>query len=281
MLHTILIAILITSATTSCSNQQLNYERRDKQSDKIVEPTMIVINGTSKSTLLESTLFLGYQGYSTHYIIDTDGSIYETLNTQPRLVKEINKKYLEQRARHIGHGYWKTDHLAITDINSHSIGLSFVNQDCDNTKTPHRFNVTLNQFNALTNICKQLKEAYSIEDKNIIGHHEITINKATKSLSPGSQFPWKLLAQENIGLYHNLTEEELCQTCNSSITSLQQSLLEWGYSVEVTEEEDEQTVQALLQAQTHHDPEHIDGYLQSCRIPRIIANLQAHHRAKK
>lgn len=296
MLHIMLIAILTLNSTTSYSEQLYNKERKDRQSGKIVEPSIIIVNYTTQATALESTLALSNGRASTHYIIDKDGTIYETLHREKKAVKIINKEYLKRQAWHAGHSYWKTDEQEITDVNSHSIGVLFVNEGAQPKHNPNVLtndptnktiwsDFTLQQCNAFIDLCSQLKKAYNIDDKNIVGHGEIAISPKTKSLGrgvgPGPKFSWKALAEEGIGLYHNLSEEELSQPCNNSIQDLQQALSAFGYSVQITEKEDEQTKHALLQAQIHHDSNNIDGDLQSCRIPRIITNLLAQHRAKK
>jgi len=296
MFHIILTTFFIINSFIVCSDKLYDNERKDRQTNQIVDPSIIIINYTTQPTFLESTLSLQMARASAHYIIDKNGSIYETLNTTPRSITSINTEYLKRRAWHAGHSYWKTDKQEINNGNSHSIGILFVNEgatpkDSPNviTNNPENttqfFAYTKQQLEAFVLLTQQLKTTYNIDDKDIIGHGEVAINSKTKSLGrkigPGPLFPWKQAAQQGIGLFHNLSKDELNAPCNITPQDMQELLQKWGYSIQITGLNDEQTQQAILQAQIHHDPQHIDGDCSSCRIYYILQNLLAQHIAQK
>ena len=273
-----------------------HLRREDRKTNEIVEPSLIVVNYTVQPTLEDSNASLQKARVSTHYMIDKDGTIYETMHETPKAITHIDKEYLQRRAWHAGHGYWNGDKQEITDINSHSIGILFVNQGAlpkdnpnvlttDTSNTTQWFDFTPEQQSAFVNICQQLKDAYQINDKDIVGHGEVAINPTTKSLGrkvgPGPRFPWKKSAEDGVGLFHNVKEYEFTEPCSGSINNVQELLQTYGYSVQVTGQEDEQTKQAILEFQIHHDPQHIDGDVKSCRIQHILVSLINQHVAKK
>ncbi|MDP3788748.1 MAG: N-acetylmuramoyl-L-alanine amidase [Candidatus Chromulinivorax sp.] len=273
-----------------------HLERIDRQSNEIVKPSMIVVNYTTQPALENAIVSFKKARASAHYMIDTDGTIYESMHETPQAITSIDTEYLKRRAWHAGHAYWNGDQQEISDVNSHAIGILFVNEGAlpkdnpnvytnDVSNTTQWFDFTPEQQASFVNICQQLKTTYNIADKDIVGHGEVAINPTTKSLGrkigPGPRFPWKQIAEQGVGLCHNVTEEELAQPCDNSVSDLQEDLHAWGYSVQETGQEDEQTKQAVAQLQIHHDSQHIDGDIQSCRVSHIIKNLLAQHYAQK
>lgn len=279
-----------------------NPERLDKTTQQIVEPSIIVINYSCYKDLDTCVFALKRMNVSTHYMIDIDGSVYETIDGNKNLIDLVNFsdenaiKYLKKRAFHAGHGYFKNArNEIINDMNSHSIGIMFVNQaatplDSPNVYTNQDSNPTQwyefshEQELACAALCNKLKTLYSIADKDIIGHGECAIDPMTKSLGrkvgPGPLFPWENIALLGVGLFHKLSEDELLQPCSITTLELQQELASWGYSVPVNNEEDSATHQAVVQAQIHHDQKNIDGDCRSCRLYYIMKNLHQQHRAK-
>ena len=58
------------------------------------------------------------------------------------------------------------------------------------------------QLLSLINICKVLVKKYKIKKKNVVGHSDIA---PLRKKDPGEKFPWKKLAQKNIGIWHDLS----------------------------------------------------------------------------
>ncbi len=299
-IQSLVLFVLLTTHYQIDAAQQITYEqndilccnpkRIDRTTQEIVEPCMIVLNYTCQPTALESAMSLRRGRASAHYMIDTDGTIYELLHNMPQTATTMDADYLRQRAWHAGHGYWKTERKEISDINSHSIGIVFVNQGANPKDNPdvlttnldnqtRWFEFTQEQQKACINLCRQLINHYHIDLKDIVGHGEVAINPTTKSLGrkigPGPRFPWQDLAEQGVSVHHYLTTEELNQPCNVEVIDLQRTLQRWGYSVQISQEEDAQTSQAVIQAQIHYDQTHIDGNCRSQRLYRIMQALLA------
>ncbi len=278
--------------------------RRDNIVGKIHEPSLVIINYSLKKTFEESFGSFQRNKLSIHYMIDTDGTVYETIGQTP--IKAgydttgniiINKDLIAKRAWHTGNGFWNGGHSTINDLNTHSIGILFVNQGANPKTNPdHRiknpnnttewFDFTQEQFRSFINLSQALKQEYPIDDKDFVGYGEVRFHPETKALSigvaPGPKFFWQQAAENNVGIYHTLTEEELSQPCTTTISDLQKALFAWGYSVSITNELDLQTQQALKQLQIHHDPLYYqEGQdYNVCRSAAIVQNLLAQHYKK-
>jgi len=290
-----LCSILSLQAEEKSVLKLYDTQRIDRISKTVVTPTMIVINYTQRDSLEISHLALKTNRISTHYIIDKNGSIYETLHDKPKKVTTIDTNYLQARAWHAGHSFWQTDKQEIFDGNSHSISIFFVTEGTNNIESNYNiiptdettiwYDFSPEQIEAFASLSQQLKAQYNIENKDIVSRSEIAINPATQSLTNkvgiGPKFPWEKAAEKGIGLYHNLSEKELNTPCNNKLKDLQESLAAWGYSIAITEKDDNQTRQAIIQAQIHHDQSHIDGNIKSCRISHIMKALLAQHHSQK
>ena len=116
---------------------------------------------------------------SSHFVITQYGKIY-------RLVRD------NQIAWHAGKSCWKK----YKNLNKNSIGIELVNKG-------HQFGYTnfkKKQLSSLIKICKILTKKYKIKKNNIIGHSDIS---PLRKMDPGEKFPWKHLAEKNIGIWHS------------------------------------------------------------------------------
>lgn len=146
--------------------------------------------------------FCGYMKQyktSAHYYIDEKGEI-------TRLVAKENKAY------HAGIGYWRGN----TNINDRSIGIELQSKSLGQTPYPEA------QIKSLIELSQTLIEKYKIIGQNIIGHADITPNKKP---DPGLWFPWKYLAQNQIGLYPQ-------SLSTPKETNIKKLLSEIGYNTE-------------------------------------------------
>ena len=119
---------------------------------------------------------------SAHYIIDLKGE----------LTKVVNE---DKRAWHAGMSSWREFK---TDINSHSIGIEIRNKTLGQT----RFNAK--QIQTLINLSQKIIKKYSIKPQNIVAHSDIAPDRKP---DPGHKFPWKKMAQNNIGLWYDLRKK--------------------------------------------------------------------------
>lgn len=117
---------------------------------------------------------------SAHYIIDEKGEI----------INLVDEKH---RAYHAGLSYWR----GVEDINSHSIGIEVSSLSLGQRKYKE------NQIETLISLSQNLINRYKIPAQNVLGHSDIA---PLRKPDPGVCFPWAILAQNNIGLWYNLTD---------------------------------------------------------------------------
>jgi N-acetylmuramoyl-L-alanine amidase len=113
---------------------------------------------------------------SCHYIIDTNGAIYN-------LVDE------KKRAWHAGESMWKRS----KDINSRSIGIEIVYPGEVLGKKYKK-----EQIKSLIKLSLSLKKKYKIFNQNILGHSDVAPDR---KIDPGIYFPWEALSKNSIGLW--------------------------------------------------------------------------------
>ena len=117
---------------------------------------------------------------SCHYFIKINGEI----------LRIVPDSYI---AWHAGTSSWKNDNF----LNSSSIGIEISNPGHDyNYK-----NFNKKQIKSIISLSKKLKKKYRIKKKNILGHSDIA---PLRKKDPGEKFPWKLLAKNNLCLWHNV-----------------------------------------------------------------------------
>ncbi len=122
-------------------------------------------------------------GVSCHYFIKTNGKVIQ-------IVPDL---YI---AWHAGISSWKKDKF----LNSNSIGIEISNPGHE-----HGYkNFSISQIKSVISLSKILKKKYKIKKENILGHSDIA---PLRKKDPGEKFPWKLLYQNKICLWHNLSEK--------------------------------------------------------------------------
>jgi len=132
---------------------------------------------------------------SSHYIIKKNGKIY-------RLVED------NRIAWHAGKSCWGK----YKNLNKSSIGIEIVNKG-------HKFGYTnfkKKQLFNLIKICKILIKKYRIKSQNIVGHSDIA---PLRKLDPGEKFQWEKLANNKIGIWHNLKKRNLIKFRKVKITN--------------------------------------------------------------
>lgn len=157
---------------------------------------------------------------SSHYLVDTDGTIY-------RLVDE------KKRAWHAGLGSWR----GIDKINDRSIGIEI--QNIGLTKDGKREPFPERQIEAVITLCKDIKERYGISNRDIIGHSD---SAPARKIDPGEMFPWHRLSDSGIGIW---TDKFVKPT-----KTVNEMLVQIGYDISDTDK-------AFLAFQMHFYPEGI------------------------
>ena len=143
----------------------------------IRRPVLIVLHFTNQHSAQESldTLRTRNSGgpVSSHYLIGSDGHIYQLVSDQ-------------LRAWHAGPGRWGT----ITDVNSASIGIELDNDGSTPFAQP--------QIASLLRLLGDLTDRLHIPRAQIVGHEDFAPGRKD---DPGPLFPWKQLADAGFGLW--------------------------------------------------------------------------------
>lgn len=112
---------------------------------------------------------------SVHYVIDTDGTVYQLIAD-------------EKRAWHAGISEWDGQ----TDINSRSIGIEF---QCAAIGEKSFAEFTTAQIETGLKLCKILSDKYHIKPRNIVGHSDVAPHR---KVDPGRTFPWERFYLEGL-----------------------------------------------------------------------------------
>ena len=136
---------------------------------------------------------------SSHYVIKKNGEI---LNLVPDLYE----------AWHAGVSSWKH----FQSLNKNSIGIEITNPGHQ-----HGYkNFFSKQIFSLKKLLNFLIKRYKIKKNCILGHSDISPNRKK---DPGEKFPWKMLAKNKLGLWHNLDPKKIKKFRNkNSLTNIEQ-----------------------------------------------------------
>ena len=189
---------------------------------------------------------------SSHYVINQKGKIFRLVNDN-------------QIAWHAGKSCWGK----YKNLNKNSIGIELVNKG-------HQFGYTnfkKRQLSSLIKICKSLIKKYKIKKRNIVGHSDIA---PLRKIDPGEKFPWKQLANNKIGIWHNCKSSLLRQYRNIKILEKKdkikfiKNLNNIGYCFSTKKKSF--LVKIMKAFQRHYRPELINGHAdKECLI--IAQNL--------
>ena len=192
---------------------------------------------------------------SAHYLVEEDGRVFQ-------LVDE------KMRAWHAGLSYWS----GLTDINSASIGIEIVNggHDFGLPEFPKQ------QIETVIHLCQSIKKRHNISDFNIVAHSDIA---PSRKQDPGEKFPWKILADNNIGHYpadefyeNNRHKSVLYKSGdkNKDIKTIQSSLKYLGYGLPVSGVLDTPTTEVVAAFQRRYRPDKIDGLIDTQTLKILL-----------
>ena len=208
----------------------------------LARPDMIVLHYTGMQFADEAVHRLCDPNarVSSHYVVMDNGSILQ-------LVPEV------KRAWHAGLSTWNGD----TDINSRAIGIEISNPG-------HEFgypDFPLRQIAAVITLCRAILTRNIIRPENIVAHSDVAPGRKQ---DPGEKFPWKRLAQSNIGLWVEpiaITEGPVLQLNDTGdkVTELQKALADYGYGVTVHGTYNTATEEVVTAFQRHFRPAKVDG----------------------
>ena len=148
---------------------------------------------------------------SAHYFIKDNGKL---LNLVPDLYE----------AWHAGKSSWKN----FKSLNKYSIGIEINNPGHDHGYSKFK----KRQLSTLKKLLKKLINKYKIKDQNILGHSDIAPDRKK---DPGEKFPWKDLANKDLGIWHKLKENKIKILRNQRLNSKDENiffknLYKFGYS---------------------------------------------------
>jgi N-acetyl-anhydromuramyl-L-alanine amidase AmpD len=198
---------------------------------------------------------------SSHYLIpEPDDNTYEQSRMQTyELVPE------SQRAWHAGTSSW----AGKSGLNDQSIGIELVNQTwCHSSGmevdprmgNPDRIcfypDFADSQIALLVDLLDDILERHpDVRPTNIIGHADIAPDR---KIDPGPRFPWQRLAVLGYGAWFDdetvIRYWEQFRVQPLPLSNVQKALSAYGYGVEVSGENDEQTRNVLRAFQMHFRP---------------------------
>ena len=208
-------------------------------------PSIIVLHYTGMETGegAEAWLCNPESEVSSHYLVHEDGRVVQ-------MVRETD------RAWHAGRGSWQ----ALTDINSHSIGI-----EIQNPGHQHGYpDFPAAQMNAVVALGKDIARRHAMAADAVLAHSDIA---PARKIDPGEKFNWMLLAREGLGLW---VRPSLVRAddpglglgdSGSRVARAQELLALYGYHVEPTGILNEETGQVLKAFQAHFRPRRVDGRL--------------------
>ncbi len=134
---------------------------------------------------------------SCHYFIKRNG----------RIILMVPELY---EAWHAGKSKWKKD----ISLNKKSLGIEISNKG-------HDFgyeNFSKVQISSIIKLSKYLIKKYNIKYSNILGHSDIAFDRKK---DPGEKFPWRYLATQKIGIWHNINEKKLKKLRSKIISNIE------------------------------------------------------------
>lgn len=182
----------IFNFTTGDINLKTDYLLKHTEKERAGrEINMVVLHYSVTASAQRTVEVLKQRGLSIHYIVDKDGLVLSSSNTEsPALVDE------GEEAWHAGCGARETEEARVSckskmpepgetcciNVNPHSIGIEIVNMGNEE--------YTQEQIIALEDLVSGIVSRYDIpvERTNIVGHEEVA--PGYKS-DPGLLFPWE------------------------------------------------------------------------------------------
>ena len=114
-----------------------------------------------------------------------------------------------------------------------------------------------------------------IDPVDVIGHGDIA---PTRRVDPGPRFPWKRLYDNGIGAWYDdetvMKYRRLLKTDPADMSKVQRALLEYGYEIEETGENDVQTRFVLRAFQMHFRPTDTSGRADGETLAILFALLE-------
>ena len=146
---------------------------------------------------------------------------------------------------------------ALTDINSHSIGIEIVNpgHDFGYRDFPDA------QIDAVIALCRDVVARHRIAKERVLGHSDVA---PARKQDPGEKFPWARLAAASIGLWVEPTPITEGRTLGlddrgAPVAESPAQLARFGYAADITHRYDRGDQRGHHAFQRHFRPARVDG----------------------
>ena len=165
-------------------NYSPNFDLKKRDKNKI-KYLIFHYTGMKNDKLAIKKLTNLNSNVSCHYYITKSGNI----------IQMVPDLYV---AWHAGKSKWGN----YKSLNRNSIGIEISNpgHEYGYRKFSH------NQIKCLIRISKYIIKKYNIDNNKILGHSDIA---PLRKKDPGEKFPWKLLSEKKIGIWHNINPKIL------------------------------------------------------------------------
>jgi N-acetylmuramoyl-L-alanine amidase len=252
------ITFLLAFNTVACSSLQTTDSAN--QNSRV---SIIVIHHTTAN--FEDSLHILTQPssypVSSHYLIPEPGD--QTYGKSALKTYQLVDE--SRRAWHAGTSYW----AGKSGLNDQSIGIELVNRTwCHASEVgvnpytggPDRLcfypDFADGQIALLVELLDEiLKRHPDVKPTNIIGHSDIAPDR---KIDPGPRFPWQRLASLGYGAWYDedtvIRYWEKFRSEPLPLTNVQKALAAYGYKIEVTGVDDEQTRNVARAFQLHFQP---------------------------
>jgi len=228
-----------------------NYSKKKRSINSI---KIIVIHYTGMQSERESIQKLcnSNSKVSCHYLINRNGKVFNLVHDS-------------HVAWHAGKSCWDK----YQNLNKNSIGIELVNKGHHLGYTSYK----MKQMENLIKLCIELIKKYKIKKRNIIGHSDIA---PLRKIDPGEKFPWKYLAKNKVGIWHDYESNFLIKFRKKKFLTKQdkrkfvKNLNKIGYCFSTNNKLF--LIKVIKAFQRHFRKELIDGFLdQECLM--IAQNL--------
>ncbi|MEM7621194.1 MAG: N-acetylmuramoyl-L-alanine amidase [Pseudomonadota bacterium] len=199
------------------------------------KPELLVLHYTAMTCGKAAVKWLCNQEsrVSSHYLIDSDGSIIQ-------MVRE------DHRAWHAGISHWAGEN----DINSCSIGIEIQNEGHSLSILPTYPEI---QMQAVVDLCLDIVKRHKIAASRVLGHSDVAFGR---KIDPGEEFDWQRLYKAGVGHWvepYPLEGDaglDVGDTGND-VGDLQKRLCDYGYGLNITNVYDDKTKAAVMAFQQH------------------------------
>lgn len=222
---------------------------------------------------------------SSHYLIPEplDPSYPDAKLKVYQLVSE------DRRAWHAGRSSWAGKRL----LNDQSIGIEIVNKTyCHPAISPisedddmHPGSICFypdfpeQQIALVAQLAKEILMRHpDLKPTNIVGHADIA---PARKIDPGPQFPWHRLYKLGIGAWYDdetvIKYWEMFRLQLPSVSVIQEAFSAYGYGVEITGQDDQQTSDVLRAFQLHFRQSEVSGKMSVNTVAILFALLEKYH----